>query len=126
MIATMKKTLLNCIGLLVLGLAANTVGAAEEEHSAAQPTRSGEEIAQACIACHGEKGISQSGMYPHLAGQHADYLMQALHDYQSGRRKNPIMGAMAATLSDADIEAVAHYFAAQEGLITPSAHGEVD
>lgn len=120
----MKKTLLNCIGLLVLGLSASVVGAAEHEDSAAvQPTRSGEEIAQTCIACHGEKGISQTGMYPHLAGQHAGYLAQALHDYQSGRRKNPIMGGMAASLSDADIEAVAQYFAAQEGLVTPSARG---
>lgn len=111
----MRKTKLSWILALILGLTATAAIADEKE---AEPARSGEEIAKACVSCHGEKGISQNDMYPHLAGQHADYIIQALRDYKSERRKNQIMKGMADTLSEADIEAVANYFASQDGLIT--------
>jgi cytochrome c553 len=72
-----------------------------------------------CTACHGERGISVQAMYPNLAGQHKSYLMKALRDYRSGERRNPIMAGFAASLSDADIEAVSDYFSSQTGLFTP-------
>ncbi len=113
----MKKINAKWILAILLGFSTNMVLAEAEQESEAK--RSGEEVAQACIACHGEKGVSPDpNAYPHLAGQHADYLARALHDYQEGRRKNQVMNAMAANLSDADIEAVADYFARQDGLIT--------
>ena len=37
-------------------------------------------------------------MYPTLAGQHADYLARALHEYKKGGRKNPIMATFAEQL----------------------------
>jgi len=71
---------------------------------------------QVCAACHSERGDKplQPG-YPILAGQYRDYLRKALLDYQSGARKNPIMGAMAKPLSREDIENVAEWFSSQEG-----------
>ena len=57
--------------------------------------------------------------WPTLAGQYQDYIVQALEKYRDGRRKNPVMGPMAAPLSDADIHLLAHYFAGLEGLETP-------
>ena len=77
--------------------------------------------AQACIACHGMDRVGILPQYPTLSGQHADYLRQALRDYRSGRRQNPIMNGFAATLTDADIRAVAQYFSRQQGLYTPRA-----
>jgi cytochrome c553 len=56
--------------------------------------------------------------WPVLAGQKADYIEHALHQYKSGERKDPIMGAQVAALTDADIRALASYFAAQPGLQT--------
>lgn len=71
-----------------------------------------------CAACHGENGLGVAAPLepkpPVLAGQHADYLIEALTAYRSGRRKNVVMNGMAQTLkSDADIRAVAEYFAHQ-------------
>jgi cytochrome c553 len=64
-----------------------------------------------CAACHGADGNKTlDGTYPKLAGQYPDYLSKALHDYKSGKRKNPIMGGQAQSLSEQDIANVAAYF----------------
>jgi cytochrome c553 len=69
-----------------------------------------------CQACHGPNGISVSPAFPNLAGQHADYLRTALRHYKDGKRKNPIMAAQVANLSERDIEDLAAYFSSQRGL----------
>ena len=71
---------------------------------------------ETCLACHGTNGVGITADYPTLAGQHKDYIERALHDYQKGGRKNPIMAGMAATLTPADIEQLAAYYSSQ----TPS------
>lgn len=74
------------------------------------------EAAATCVACHGEKGAAPiMPAYPVLAGQHATYLEHSLHAYKEGARKNGIMAGIVAGLSDADMRALALYFAAQEG-----------
>jgi cytochrome c553 len=75
--------------------------------------------AAACGACHGSDGLGTLDEYPNLAGQHADYLAQALNDYRLGKRKNPIMSTFAQQLTPKDIEALADYFSKQPGLSTP-------
>jgi cytochrome c553 len=70
-------------------------------------------VTQVCVACHGKDGVGLTPDYPNLAGQHADYIRRALHDYQTGNRKNAIMPPFAGQLSEADIDAVADYYAAQ-------------
>lgn len=50
-------------------------------------------------------------MYPNLAGQKEMYLAKQLKDFKSGTRKDPVMGAMAMPLSDADIANLAAYYA---------------
>ncbi|MEK6806121.1 MAG: c-type cytochrome [Pseudomonadota bacterium] len=80
------------------------------------------EKAAACIACHGPNGAKPT--LPDaavLAGQYNNYLKQALHDYQSGARKNAVMAAQVKSLSKTDIQELAKYFSAQESpLYTPS------
>lgn len=76
------------------------------------------QIIQTCQACHGANGIGIMPEYPDLAGQHADYIVEALHDYRSGKRKNVIMNGMAAPLTDEQIKAVAAYYSQQHGLHT--------
>ena len=68
-------------------------------------------VEQVCVACHGLDGVGIDPTYPKLAGQYADYLVQALMDYRSGARKNAIMAGFAATLTDEDIANVAAYYA---------------
>lgn len=71
-----------------------------------------------CAACHGADGnTSTAPDFPKLAGQHEDYLLQALKQYKSGARKNPIMAAQVQPLSVADMENLAAYFAAQSGSL---------
>ncbi|HUX73351.1 MAG TPA: c-type cytochrome [Steroidobacteraceae bacterium] len=74
--------------------------------------------AQTCAACHGANGLGVAAPLlpkpPILAGQHEDYLVQALTQYRDGRRNNPIMMGMAKSLaSAADVRIVAAYFASQ-------------
>ena len=76
------------------------------------------DAAQSCAACHGQNGISVSPAWPTLAGQHEDYLVHALKQYRDGIRENVVMGPLAMNLSDADIAALAAWFASLEGLET--------
>ena len=69
-----------------------------------------------CAGCHGADGVSSIPSFPKLAGQHHDYLYQALKDYKSGKRKNPIMAEQVGKLSDADMLDLAMYFSQQKGL----------
>ncbi|MCK6370258.1 MAG: c-type cytochrome [Gammaproteobacteria bacterium] len=78
----------------------------------------GQEKAAVCAACHGEAGISSAPNWPNLAGQHRDYLQQAITRYRDKARQDPVMQAQAATLSDDDIADLAAYFSAQRGLFT--------
>jgi cytochrome c553 len=80
----------------------------------------------ACVACHGENGLGvEAPLTPKpavLAGQHVDYLEQALIAYRNGRRKNVVMEGMARMLtSDEDVKIAAAYFAKQPSpLVTAS------
>jgi cytochrome c553 len=66
--------------------------------------------AQACAACHGAQGISMAPRTPHLAGQDPDYLMEQLRHYRSGKRSHEVMGVIARSLSEQDLEAVAAWY----------------
>lgn len=77
---------------------------------AAGNIQNGKAKAAACFACHGADGNAVDPQYPRLAGQYNEYIQQALHEYQDGRRNNPIMKGFAGTLSDQDIEDLAAYF----------------
>ena len=74
--------------------------------------------AAACTACHGQNGISMNAAWPTLAGQHEDYLAQALQQYRDGTRGDPVMGVQAALVADEDVARLARYFSRLEGLET--------
>ena len=72
------------------------------------------QAAHTCAACHGPDGNKPSAPdQPVLAGQYPDYLVQALSDYKSGRRNNPIMKGFAAQLSKQDMEDLAAWFSSR-------------
>ncbi len=71
----------------------------------------GKEKSAACAGCHGENGISGNPAFPKLAGQQKDYLVIALKAYRDGTRKSDVMSGMAAGLGDADVDALAGYYA---------------
>lgn len=69
----------------------------------------------ACAACHGPQGEGNAEAgFPHLGGQHRDYLIAQLQAYRNGQRRNDInhiMGTIAGKMSDAEITAVSSYIA---------------
>lgn len=85
---------------------------------AANP-EAGKEKSRTCAACHGPDGNSATADFPRLAGQHQDYMVRALKDYKSGKRKNAVMAPQAANLSQRDMEDLAAYYSHQQGLTQP-------
>ena len=81
--------------------------------AAAQDIEAGRAKSQACAACHGTDGNSVAGMFPNLAGQTWRYLYVQLKDFKEGRRSNPLMSPMAASLSREDMINIANFYAAQ-------------
>jgi cytochrome c553 len=74
--------------------------------------------AQVCVACHGADGNKPSAPdQPVLAGQYPDYIVKALKDYKSGKRKNPIMSGFASGLTVQDMEDVAAWFSTQKSAL---------
>ncbi len=80
----------------------------------AQDVEAGKKKAEACVACHGPNGNTQAGMFPTLAGQSDRYIYLQLRDYKEGRRKNPMMSAIAAGLEKQDMKDLAAYFSQQK------------
>jgi cytochrome c553 len=79
--------------------------------------------AVACARCHGFDGAADgSGAFPKLTGQSSEYLENELRAYISGNRKNALMQPIAKGLNDAEIKAVAQYYAAAHATsFAPSA-----
>ena len=96
--------------LIILSLNLTFIGLTYADYDA------GKSKAEACAACHGADGNSQITIYPKLAGQYKNYLINTLSSYKSGSRKNAIMGGFAVGLSDQDIEDLSEYFSKQDGL----------
>lgn len=70
----------------------------------------------ACVACHGPRGVGVGAHFPPLAGQSANYISAQLRDWKKGTRRNDpleLMQHVSAALDEADIKAVAAWFAAQ-------------
>jgi cytochrome c553 len=115
-----------------LGITADTGPAAEPQPPLRTPTRiawtsaaleriaagnpkHGAFVAAYCTACHGEHGISHSGIYPTLAGMDAAVIYKQLDDFRSGHRSWGAMNAIGHALSLQDSADVAAYFAAERG-----------
>lgn len=84
-----------------------------------QGTKNG---AVACARCHGFDGAADgSGAFPKLTGQSSEYLENELRAYISGNRKNALMQPIARGLNDAEIKAVAQYYALAHATYFPPA-----
>jgi len=104
-------------------IAAYLQGAAAVQPGAATASAKAPKQVAACVACHGENGLGVEAPLvpkpPVLAGQHVDYLEQALTAYRNGRRKNVVMDGMAQLLtSDEDVKIAAAYFADHPSPLT--------
>jgi len=78
---------------------------------AADPA-AGKDKAEACTACHGEAGISQTENIPSLAGQPDQFLQWQLVFFRGGARKNEQMQPIAEQIGNEDVRTLGAYFAA--------------
>ena len=74
---------------------------------------------QVCATCHADDGNSTAPANPKIAGQFPEYLHKQLTDFKplpdkKAARENPVMNAMVANLSDADMKGLAAYYAGQQ------------
>lgn len=118
----LKKRLLLWIGWIVLIPAS---------HCIANPlTPAQQTLVTSCGACHGADGNTPVSQWPKLAGQYSNYTIKQIQDFKKGEqgpRYNPIMYPLVINLTDADIEALAQYYAnlspnigaAQASLVKP-------
>lgn len=72
-------------------------------------------LAATCANCHGTQGRTAEGSaVPGLAGMPRDYMSAQLKAFKAGSRPATIMHQLAKGYSDAQIEQLAVYFAAQK------------
>jgi cytochrome c553 len=100
--------------LLIAGLAALSTSLVVYAQTDSAQVAAAREKAQVCVACHGPNGNSQNPDYPILAGQSWRYIYIELKDFKEGRRSDPQMSPIAATLSQEDMIALGNFFAAQK------------
>jgi cytochrome c553 len=96
-----------------LGLAALT-GTASAETPGEKDAKYGKTPVAMCIGCHGIEGYKASFpnvyLVPKISGQSQKYLESALQAYRKGDRNHPSMKAIAGSLTDAEISALAAYY----------------
>lgn len=72
-------------------------------------------LAANCANCHGTDGRSAGGGgMPGLAGLSATYFIEQMNAFRNGSRQATIMHQLAKGYTDAQIAAMAQYFAAQK------------
>jgi len=94
-------------------LVAGVLGLACTASAFAAGTDAQRQQAAPCEACHGTEGRSTLPDTPSLAGQPKQFVTTQLVMFREGNRKNAVMSPMAAPLSNAEINELGSYFAAQ-------------
>lgn len=95
---------------LMLAIAASPILLAAPARAAAANDQGGQ-IAAVCASCHRLDGGDRS--IPSIIGLGEDRLIRAMLAYRLGERPSHIMQAIALSLSDEEIAAVARFLAAQ-------------
>lgn len=80
---------------------------------AAGDAAAGKSAAAACAGCHGEAGVS-AATTPSLAGQDAQYFVDAMRAYRGGSRTAPMMQAPALAVDESALADLGAYYAGLE------------
>jgi cytochrome subunit of sulfide dehydrogenase len=95
--------------VLIAGLLPSTIAVADAAMA------SGPALANACAACHGPDGRSQ-GAIPSIDNLSAEDFIAALKAFRADARKGTVMNRIAKGVDDAEISAMAAYFAGRRGV----------
>ena len=80
----------------------------------------GQALVNACAACHGPDGRSQ-GAIPSIDNLSAEDFIAALQAFRADTRKGTVMNRIGKGVDDAEIAAMAAYFAGRRG-VAPRQH----
>ncbi len=69
------------------------------------------ERTEVCLACHGEKGQSDTPEVPSLGGMPSNYVLIQLYLFREKRRAQDIMNDQAKDMKDSDLQAFADFIA---------------
>ncbi len=84
------------------------------------------ERAAPCLACHGEKGQSETPEIPSLGGQPAPYLLIQLYLFREKQRTVEIMNEMTKAFTDDDLRNFSDFIAKLPAPTPPSDTGEAE
>jgi cytochrome c553 len=84
--------------------------------ASAEQIEAGRAKAATCTACHGPEGVAAAPQWPNLAGQHENYLLQALGQYKSGSRVDLVMNPLIGPLDETTLSELAAFFSSQAHL----------
>ncbi len=92
--------------------AASPAAAAVSAPAVIGDAKRGQQLTYTCQGCHGVTGYKNA--YPNyhvpkIGGQSPQYLINALTEYQQGKRKHPTMQAQAESFSTQDIADIAAF-----------------
>ncbi len=108
----MNRSGLNFLTLLAAAFALPALAQTKGDATA------GKEKIQMCQGCHGIEGwrtaYPEVFPVPRIGGQHEAYLVSALKAYKSGERNHPSMRAIAASLSEKDMQDLAAFYASSK------------
>jgi cytochrome c553 len=117
----MKLHLLACTVLPALAIATATPAQAQSQFQSsadqapAQVQLQQRALAATCAACHGTEGRAPAGSaLSTLAGRTAPWLVEQLQAFKTGQREATVMHQIARGYSDAQIQQLAAFFAAQK------------
>lgn len=106
------KIFISSTSVALCVLAASSLGHAQTAPAQALYNRS---LAATCANCHGTDGraVQGSSVLP-LAGMDKNYLVAQMQAFKSGTRPATVMHQISKGYSDAQIDVLAGYFAAQK------------
>jgi len=78
-----------------------------------------ENAPEGCVVCHGADGIARIEDAPNLAGETTMYIDTQLKAFRTGKRTHDIMSRIAAEMTNAEIRAVAEWYANVNFKVNP-------
>ncbi len=95
-------------------LLAACAGFSQADFAAEGNAAAGKGKSALCQSCHGVNGKSGDPTVPHLAGQHFEYILKQIYDFQMANRSDPRMSPIAHSLDNMqDVRDIAAYFSTQ-------------
>ena len=73
-------------------------------------------MAHSCAACHGTNGQLGDEFFMPLAGMPVQQFVRTMTDFREGKRPATLMGHVARGFTDADLQGMGEFFAAQPPL----------